>query len=180
VKDVENHLPQELRGDCQQYVLLHHQGDHQPRVNPDVGSQNYLTRARHALDDRFNPREALSYARKSLEMLTNKAWKWLESHRVGNLSVQIEGPGKEPQLRTLCDALRIKLQGSATFAHASKQPLLDNLNTILGIPEQNLVWTLLNKGTHEEPDRDDFDVHHVETVLTVLTAIDGLEMRRNR
>ncbi len=180
VKDVENHLPRELRGDCQQYVLLHHRGDHQPRVNPDVGSQNYLTRAREALDDRFDPRDALSHARKSLEMLTDKAWKWLESHRVGNISVQIEGPGKEPQLRTLCDALRIKLQGAAFFAHASKPPLLDNLNTILGIPEQNLVWTLLNKGTHEEPDRDDFDLQHVETVLRVLGEIDRLEMRRNR
>ncbi|MBI5277352.1 MAG: AAA family ATPase [Burkholderiales bacterium] len=180
VKDVENHLPREIRADCQQYVLLHHRGDHQPRVNPDVGSQNYLERARQALEERFDPRDALSYARKSLEMLTDKAWKWLESHRVGNLSVQIEGPGKEPQLRMLCDALRIKLRGAATFAHPSKQPLLDNLNTILGIPEQNLVWTLLNKGTHEEPDRDDFDIHHVQTVLRVLGEIDRLEMRRDR
>jgi energy-coupling factor transporter ATP-binding protein EcfA2 len=180
VKDVENHLPQEHREDCQQYVLLHHRGDHQPRVNPDVGSQNYLARAREAIDNRFNARDALSFARKSLEMLSHRSWKWLESHRIGNISVQIEGPGKDPQLRTLCEALRTKLRGTPTFAHASKQPLLDCLNTILGIPEQNLVWTLLNKGTHEEPDRDDFDMAHVETVLTVLCNIDGLELRPNR
>jgi DNA repair exonuclease SbcCD ATPase subunit len=180
VKDVENHLPQELRLDCHQYVLLHHRGDHQPRVNPDAGSQNYLVRAREAVDVRFNPRDALSYARKSLEMLTHKAWKWLQSHRVGNISVQIEGPGKEPQLRTLCEALRTKLRATHTFAHASKQPLLDNLNTILGIPEQNLVWTLLNKGTQEESNRDDFDMVHVETVLTVLGNIDALELREYR
>ncbi len=180
VKDVENHLPQELRRDCHQYVLLHHRGDHQPRVNPDAGSQNYLARAREAIDARFNPRDALSYARKSLEMLTHKAWKWLESHRVGNISVQIEGPGKEPQLRTLCDALRTKLRDTHTFTHASKQPLLENLNAILGIPEQNLVWTLLNKGTHEEPNRDDFDMVQVETVLAVLGNIDALELRPDR
>lgn len=179
VKDVENHLPQELRQDCQQYVLLHHHGDHQPRVNPDAGSQNYLARAREAIDARFAPRDALSYARKSLEMLTHKARKWLESRRVGNISVQIEGPGKEPQLRTLSEALRKKLRDTPTFAHASKQPLLDNLNTILGIPEQNLVWALLNKGTHEEPNRDDFDLVHVETVLAVLGNIDALELRPN-
>lgn len=180
VKDVENNLPQQAREDCVQYVLMHHHGDHQPRVNPDVGSQNYLARAREALDVRFDPRDALSYARKALEMLTHKAWGWLESHRVGNISVQVEGPGKEPQLRTLCDALRKKLSGSPTFTHPSKQPLLDNLNTILGIPEQNLVWTLLNKGTHEEPNRDDFDLAIVETVLNVLGNIDGLELRRGR
>ncbi len=180
VKDIENHLPRELRRDCQQYVLMHHRGDHQPRVNPDAGSQNYLARARDAIDTRFDPRDALSYARKSLEMLTHKAWKWLESHRVGNISVQIEGPGKEPQLRMLCEALRAKLRGAATFAHASKEPLIENLNTILGIPEQNLVWTLLNKGAHEEPDRDDFDRAHVETVLAVLSNIDALELRQYR
>ncbi len=180
VKDIENHLPQALRRDCRQYVLLHHRGDHQPRVNPDAGSQNYLVRARDAIDTRFNPRDALSYARKSLEMLASKAWKWLESHRVGSLSVQVEGPGREPQLRMLCEALRAKLRETPTFAHASKQPLLDSLNMILGIPEQNLVWTLLNKGTHEEPNRDDFDMVHVETVLAVLSNIDALELRQNR
>lgn len=179
VKDVENHLPRELRDDCQQYVLLHHDGNHQPRVNPDVGSANYLARARQALG-RFDPRDVLTFARKALEMFAHKSWKWLESHRVGNIKVQIEGPGKEPQLRTLCEALRAKLANTDTFAHASKQPLLDNLSTILGIPEQTLVWTLLNKGAHEEPDRDDFDMQHVETVLRVLENIDRLELRPGR
>ena len=65
IKDVENHIPRELRDDCQQYVLLHHDGNHQPRVNPDVGSANYLTRARQAMR-RFDPRDALSFARKAL------------------------------------------------------------------------------------------------------------------
>lgn len=179
VKDVENHLPRELRDDCHQYVLLHHRGDYQPRVNPP-GTQNYLARAREAIDERYNSRDALSFARKSLEMLTHKAWKWLESHRVGNISLQIEGPGKEPQLYGLCTALRKKLMDARTFAHHSKEPLLDNLNTILGIPEDNLVWTLLNKGTHEEPNRDDFDTGHVETVLAALNNIDALELRPNR
>lgn len=179
VKDVENHLPRELRNDCQQYVLLHHDGNHQPRVNPDVGSANYLTRARQAMD-RFDPRDTLSFARKALEMFTHKSWKWLESHRVGNIAAQIDGPGKEPQLRTLCDALRSKLTNTPTFAHASKQLLLGSLNTILGIPEQTLVWTLLNKGAHEEPNRDDFDMQHVETVLRVLEDIDRLELRPGR
>lgn len=179
VKDVENHLPRELRGDCQQYVLLHHRGDHQPRVNPP-GTQNYLARAREAIDERFNARDALSFARKSLEMLTHRTWKWLESHRVGTISVQIEGPGKEPQLYGLCTALRKQLRDARHFAHDSKQPLLENLEAILGIPEGNLVWAMLNKGTHEEPDRDDFDMQHVETVLRVLGAIDALELRPSR
>lgn len=179
IKDIQNHLPRDLRDDCQQYVLQHHIGNYQPRVNPDVGSTNYLIRARQAMD-RFDPRDALSFARKALEMFTHRSWKWLESHRVGDIAVQLDGPGKEPQLRGLCDALRSKLTRLPNFVHPSKQPLIDSLNTILGIPEQTLVWMLLNKGTHEEPDRDDFDLHHVATVLEVLEAIDALELRPRR
>jgi energy-coupling factor transporter ATP-binding protein EcfA2 len=182
VKDINNNLPREQREDCRNYVLLHHLGDHQPRVNPNADSQNYLARAREAIDEQFDPRNSLSFARKSLEMLTHRAWKWLESHRVGNISVVIEGPGKEPQLRTLCEALRAKLGSNSTiyFDHPSKQPLLDNLNLILGIPEPNLIWVLLNKGAHEEPNRDDFDIDHVRTVLAVLANIDDLELRPSR
>lgn len=179
IKDVENHLPSDRRGDCLQYVLRHHEGDHQPRVN-HPGTLNYLARAREAIDQRHNARDALSFARKSLEMQTHRAWRWLESHRVGNISVQIDGPGKAPQLYGLCTALRGHLRSLRTFAHPSKDPLLACLEEILGIPEANLVWTMLNKGTHEEPDRDDFDMSHVETVLRVLGAIDALEMRPNR
>lgn len=179
IKDVQNHLPRDLRGDCQEYLLLNHVGDHQPRVRPDVGSSNYLAKANDAISQ-LDSRDALSHCRKALEMLTKKSWKWLESHRVGDLSVQIEGPGKEPQLRNLCESLRRKLSDLPTFVHPSKQPLIDGLNMVLGIPSANLVWTYLNKGTHEEADRDDFDRAHVEVVIRALEAIDGLELRPNR
>jgi energy-coupling factor transporter ATP-binding protein EcfA2 len=179
IKDVQNHIPRELRADCQEYLLLHHVGDHQPRVNPDVGSSNYLAKANEAMA-RLDSRDALSHCRKALEMLTRKSWKWLESHRVGDLSVQIEGPGKEPQLRILCEALRRKLLDLPMFAHPSKQPLVDGLNMILGIPSGNLVWTYLNKGTHEEADRDDFDRDQVATVIRALESIDAQELRPNR
>lgn len=179
IKDVQNHLPRELRHDCQEYLLLNHLGDHQPRVRPDVGSSNYLAKAIDAMT-RLDSRDALSYCRKALEMLTKKSWKWLESHRVGDLSVQIEGPGKDPQLRNLCESLRRKLSDLPTFTHASKQPLIDGLNMVLGIPSANLVWTYLNKGIHEEADRDDFDRAHVESVIRALEAIDRLELRPDR
>lgn len=179
IKDIENCVPRALRDDCQQYVLRHHDGDHQPRVNPDVGSANYLVRAAQALD-RHDCREALSFGRKALEMLTERAWRWLESHRLGNISVQLKGPQREPQLRNLCEALRKHLTKLQVFAHPSKALLVQSLDTILSIREDNLVWLLLNKGTHEEPDRDDFDRQHVDLVLRVLNDIDAIELRPGR
>lgn len=48
---------------------------------------------------------------------------------------------------------------------------------ILGVPEPNLVWTYLNKGTHEEADRDDFASEAVETVVQTFEALDAVELR---
>jgi hypothetical protein len=42
------------------------------------------------------------------------------------------------------------------------------------------VWTYLNKGTHEEANRDDFDTDHVEAVVQTLEALDFLDLRAGR
>jgi hypothetical protein len=51
---------------------------------------------------------------------------------------------------------------------------------ILGIPATNLVWKYLNKGTHEEANRDDFDATQVELVIQTLEELDGLVLRAGR
>ncbi|RYZ80009.1 MAG: hypothetical protein EOP04_26695, partial [Proteobacteria bacterium] len=78
------------------------------------------------------------------------------------------------------DSILKKLRSAATFQHAKKEPLITAYGTILGIPEQNLVWTYLNKGTHEEENRDDFDGEHVESVIATLEALDALDLRHGR
>lgn len=58
--------------------------------------------------------------------------------------------------------------------------LLTSYGRILGIPVNNLVWTYLNKGTHEEADRDDFDGEHVNSVVQTLEELDRLDLRAGR
>jgi len=113
-------------------------------------------------------------------MLSEKVWRWLASHDLGLLSLQLAGVGAEPSLRNLCEALRKKLDGAETFNHANKPVLLDAFGRILGIPSANLVWTYLNKGTHEEADREDFDADLVEAVVQVLEVVDALDLRPGR
>ena len=48
------------------------------------------------------------------------------------------------------------------------------------LPANNLVWTYLNKGTHEEVDRDDFDGELVESVVHTLEELDQLDLRTGR
>lgn len=177
IKDIKNSLPADRRRDSQEYVLTHHEGDHHPRVHRDLPSSAYVDKARRDLE-RFQLRDALGNARRALEMLSNKAWKWLVSHDQGQIRLSLEGPGRAPNLREVCDAIRLKLGNIPNFQHASKQPLCEAFTEILAA--SGLTWTYLNKGTHEEDNREEFDRAQVELVVSRLERIDALELRAGR
>lgn len=179
IKDIQQHLPAARRDDCKVYLFRNHAGDYQPRVSGNVSTRNYVVKAR-ASKDNLEHREALSACRQGLEMLSEKVWRWLGSHDMGVLNLQLAGIGAEPGLRNLCEALRKRLDDAAHFNHANKPALLTAYGRILGIPAPNLVWTYLNKGTHEEANRDDFDADLVEAVVRTLEEVDALDLRVGR
>jgi len=179
IKDIQQHLPAQRRSGCQVYLFRHHDGNYQPRVTGNIPSANYIAKAR-AARDALNDRDALAASRQALEMLSEKTWRWLGSHDQGVLNLMIAGVGAEPALRNLCEALVKKLRDTQTFNHANKASLLAAYGRILGIPVNNLVWTYLNKGTHEEAERDDFDSELVETVVQTLEELDRLDLRSGR
>lgn len=179
IKDIQQHLPVLRRNGCQVYLLRHHDGNYQPRVTGNIPSANYIAKAR-AAREALNDRDALSASRQALEMLSEKTWRWLGSHNLGVLNLMVAGVGAEPGLRNLCEALVKKLRETPTFNHANKEPLLIAYSRVLGIPANNLVWTYLNKGTHEEADRDDFDGELVECVVHTLEELDHLDLRAGR
>ncbi|TDT50900.1 AAA domain-containing protein [Enterobacter sp. AG5470] len=179
IKDIQQSLPAHRRSECQVYLLRHHDGNYQPRVTGNIPCANYVAKARAARDV-LNDREALAASRQALEMLCEKTWRWLISHQQGVLTLMLAGVGAEPALRNLCEALAKRLRDAQTFNHANKAPLLTAYDRILGIPVNNLIWTYLNKGTHEEADRDDFDGELVESVVQTLEELDRLELRSGR
>jgi len=179
IKDIQQHLPVQRRSGCQVYLLRHHDGNYQPRVTGNIPSANYIAKARAARET-LNDRSALAASRQALEMLSEKVWRWLGSHDQGVLNLMLAGVGAEPPLRNLCEALVKKLRDAKTFNHANKESLLIAYGRILGIPANNLVWTYLNKGTHEEADRDDFDGELVESVVQTLEELDRLDLRTGR
>ena len=179
IKDIQQHLPAAHREDCKVYLFRNHAGDYQPRVSGNVSIRNYAVKARASMDN-LDHRDALAACRQGLELLSEKVWRWLESHGLGVLNLQLAGVGAEPGLRNLCEALRKRLNDAAHFSHANKPALLAAYCRILGIPAANLVWTYLNKGTHEEADRDDFDADVVECVVRTLEEVDALDLRAGR
>ena len=54
---------------------------------------------------------------------------------------------------------------------------MQSLGLILGLPEQSLVWFYLNKGTHEEANKDDFDDALVEQIVGQLEALNALKLK---
>ncbi len=177
IKDVRNAIPRERRGDCQEYSLTHHEGDHHPRVHRDVPSSAYIDKARNDLG-RFQLRDALANSRRALEMLSNKAWKWLGSYGLGDLRLTMHGPTSPLNVRDLCDGIRLKLRDNVAFTHPSNEALRVALEEILSA--SNLTWKYLNGGTHEEEDRDEFDRVEVELVVSRLERIDALDLRTRR
>jgi recombinational DNA repair ATPase RecF len=173
VKDIQNHVPVDQWA---AYAFKNHNGDYHPRVQGNSTSQNYLVNARTSVDQ-GNDRAALGFSRQALEMLSIKIWKWLERCDQGMLTLKIAGAGTEPALRTLCESLRAKLQVATTFTHDEKDAVIEALNIMLGIPEQSLVWYYLNKGIHEEANRDDFDSKVVESVVRTLESLNTLKLR---
>lgn len=173
IKDIQNHVD---RTQWVSYTFRHHTGDHHPRVLRDVPPQVYLMNARAAVD-RGDHRGALQPCRQALEMLASRIWRWLGQCDLGLISVKLAGAGDQPSLRNMCEGLRARLNGAHTFEHGDKQPLLDALDQILGIPEQTLLWQYLNKGTHEEQDRDDFDEGVVEQLVALMESMNGLRLR---
>lgn len=179
IKDIQQSLPQPVRNDSKVYLFRNHDGNYHPRVNGNMESRNYVEMARAAREE-LNDRGALDASRKAIEMLTEKIWRWLGSHEHGTISVLLAGAGEEPRLRNLCEALRKKLISVETFAHSNKPTIVAALDRVLGIPEQNLVWIYLNKGTHEEANRDDFDNNEVESVVVTLEELEALDFRPGR
>lgn len=174
IKDIQNHMLPAQRNDLQVYGIRPHRGDYRPVIHADPQIRSYLVEARSAING-MNDRGALAASRQALELLSGRVWKWLISHDHGNLSISMRRPGAEPELRNLCDQLLSKAR-AVGFAHQDKAEVIACLQTLLAANAH--VWTYLNKGTHEEEDREDFEPGIVELVVGTLERLDALVLGR--
>lgn len=172
IKDLQNHVHTDH---WTAYYFMPHVGDHRPQVRGNEITFNYLEQARAALDV-GNWRNALSASRQALEMITEKIWKWLGKNDLGLITVPLAGRGGEPMLRNLCEALKKRLDGAKTFVHQDKPAVVQGLGDVIGVPVQSNVWTYLNKGVHEEADRDDYDPNLVRTIVENLERMNQLQL----
>jgi DNA sulfur modification protein DndD len=51
--------------------------------------------------------------------------------------------------------------------------VLNPIESLLGVGNNSREWRYLNKGTHEEADRAEFDRQTVEQIITALEQLDA-------
>lgn len=175
-KDIQNLIGCDVAKRSQFYSFVPHDGDNRIKVDSAPTPRNYVVSAQEHLL-KGNIRYALADARRALEMLGNRIWSFLNNKDKGALSITMRGPHSKPELKNLVQQLRKKLNDSA-FIHPRKDDLIKGLDSLIGLNGDSREWVYLNKGTHEEEDRAEFDRGTVRTIVEAIVHLDTTLTRK--
>ena len=170
-KDIQNLLPAQIAAQAQLLSFLPRLEETHINVDFNCAPRNYIIAAR----DHFNRneiREALSKLRKAMESLTKgKIWSYVSKHGDGNLSLKLRAASAPIELRNLSEQLESKI-AKADFSDPDKSTVMEPLSTLIGLNGSSREWRYLNKGTHEENDRAEFDRATVSIMILALERLD--------
>lgn len=171
-KDIQNLLPAEETRNARLLSFLPRLGEQHVRVDFNCAPRNYILAARNHMD-KNEVRDALAKSRQGLEALTKgKVWKYVSRLGDGNLSLKFRSASSPIELRGLAEQLRSKI-AKADFADPNKARIYDPIDQLLNHSGDSREWRYLNKGTHEENDRGEFDRQTVELIIMSLEQIDA-------
>lgn len=169
IKDIENqHFTKKgYKDECVSYTFLKPVSK---TVHKKEITKHYLNKASTHFEEHSH-RDCLMECRRALENLSNEFWRKVSKKYNIQVSTTIRMPGTQPDLMGIVSSLRKKVQkhNDPLF-----QGCVDILTWFTGLEtSNNQIWNYLNKGTHEELDRDDFDSIIVEEVLDNLIQLEA-------
>ncbi len=171
-KDIQNQLPSQEAEQAILFSFLPRLGEAHIRVDFNCAPRNYILSARRHLNQN-EVRDALSKSRQALESLAKgKVWKYVSKYGDGNLSLKLRSSSAPIDLRNLTEQLKSKID-KQDFSATNKEAVLTPIDTLLGINRGSREWRYLNKGTHEEIDRAEFDRQTVAVIVSALESIDS-------
>ena len=171
-KDIQNLLSAGLVSQSKAFTFLPRLDEPHIRVDFNCAPRNYIISARNHLNN-GEIRDALSKARQALESFTKgKLWRYVNRHGDGNLSLKFRSVTASIELRNLTEQLKSKI-AKADFGDTNKDNVLALIETLLGPSGDSREWRYLNKGTHEEADRSEFDRQSVLEIVTTLEQLDA-------
>jgi energy-coupling factor transporter ATP-binding protein EcfA2 len=174
IKDIENeHFTKKgYESDVTSYTFLK---PTTKTVRKKETTKHYLNKA-STLFEENSFRDCLMECRRALENLSISLWnKASKKHNI-ILSVELRSPKRPPDLMNIVASLRkslVKHNPTEFKVYTDILSWLEGLNSV-----NNRIWDMLNKGTHEETDRDDFDPKIVEKVLNSLIQLETEVLRK--
>lgn len=171
-KDIQNLLPVQEAKLAKSVAFLPRLQEPHICIDFNCAPRNYILAARNHID-KNEIRDALAKSRQALEALTkNKVWKYVSKYGDGSLSIKLRSSSSPIELRNLTEQLQSKIS-KQDFTDTNKEVVLEPLKSLLGLNGNSREWLYLNKGTHEESDRAEFDRGTVETIICSLESIDS-------
>lgn len=171
-KDIQNLLSAEKARQSKTVSFLPKASDPHICVDQNCSPRNYVIACRTHYD-KNEIRDALDKSRKALESFTKgKVWQYVHKHGDGNLSIKLRSATAPIELRNLTEQLKFKI-AKADFSDQNKTAVLNPIESLLGISGDSREWRYLNKGTHEEADRAEFDRQTVNKIVTALEQLDA-------
>ena len=173
IKDTYQLIGKKATEASESYKFLPQYGENHIVISTPKRPVNYVLAASQLLEE-AEYRDALMSSRRGLEHLSEKAWSHYGKHCNKNdklISVSRRTPSAPWDLRNLAENLKVKINKS-TAEIPNKAEIIEALDSLLGVSGQDPHWVYLNKGTHEESDREEFDHKVVRTIVTSLDKLD--------
>ncbi len=171
-KDIHNLLPARIASHTQSFTFLPRLDEAHIRIDFNCSPRNYILAAREHIN-RNEIRESLAKSRQALESLAKgKIWRYVNKHGDGNLSLKLRSPSSPIELRNLAEQLKSKI-GRGDFSDQNKNAIFAPIDALLGLNGNSREWCYLNKGTHEENDRAEFDRQTVQAIVSALEQLDA-------
>ncbi|QXP59023.1 AAA family ATPase [Olleya sp. HaHaR_3_96] len=168
IKDIENkHFTKKgYKDECVLFTFLKPVSK---TIRKKETTKHYLNKASAHIEEHSH-RDCLMECRRALENLSNDLWRRASKKYVFQISYKVRAPFLPPDLMGIVNSLRKELKALKV---SDFEKSLNILSWFIGLEtSNNQVWNYLNKGTHEESDRDDFDSLIVEEVLNNLIQLE--------
>ncbi|MCK4705273.1 MAG: chromosome segregation protein SMC, partial [Gammaproteobacteria bacterium] len=169
-KDTHQLIGREAAQASASYIFKPQDDEHHIQVNSLSRPKNYVLAA-NELYDQGDYRDALMSARRALEDLCNKVWWHFVRNGGGLVSISKRNPDAPWDLRLLAEKLRSEVN-KQRYEIPNKQDIVGAFDSLLGPDGQHTHWLYLNKGTHEESDREEFDQAIVADIVRCLIQLD--------
>lgn len=169
-KDIQNTVPKNTVDNFILYTFLPQYDENHVQVECDKYPRNYIKAASECLQRR-SLRDALMNSRRAVENINIRIWEEYRKTGGGLISLSFRQYNKPCDTRTLAEQLKSKFSKD-NYVGPKKEVISENLGKLLGISGDSPEWRYLNKGTHEETDREEFELGTVKEIIDALTKLD--------